>query len=94
MRWVLGLFWMTADQALASGMTHHGRLYGIPAWVARDPCDPNVLHGCAKVPLLSVVTILFDVFDDALCRVALPEGKIHVAPVRILRPIRSTEVRP
>jgi len=89
MRQLLSIFWMTANEALEAGMTHHGRLYGIPAWVARDPREPDVLHGCAKVPLLSVLTILLDVLDDAWCRIGLEDGEVHVTPVRMLRPIQA-----
>lgn len=41
---IVSLFWVTKDRAIAYGLTHHGSIYGVPSWVR---VDGDMVHGCA-----------------------------------------------
>lgn len=47
--WVVCLFYIPERVAKAWGMTHHGRIYGVPAWVCDEDGEGEI---APKVPLL------------------------------------------
>lgn len=81
--YVLSWLWCNAEGAKAAGLTHHGRLYGVPAWV-RD--EGEMVMGVPKVPLLRLYTDACDwVFDSF--SYFLSVDAILVSPLHVGKPI-------
>ena len=72
------------------GFTHHGRLFGVPAWMSESA--PNEFTACPKIPALQVWAVFADVALDTLLFIVPGDVEI-VAPVYPVRPINA-EVRP
>lgn len=51
--YLLSWVWCSSEDAKSVGLTHHGRLFGIPAWV-RD--DGEMVVGVPKFPILRLYT--------------------------------------
>lgn len=77
------MLYITKRQALASGMTHHGRIFGVPAWVRETPYG---LDGAPKFLPLSLWCWLADWLYEAVTWF-MPTDRYIEAPLRILRPI-------
>lgn len=87
LRGLIDWFYLTPERALEQGFTHHGSLYGLPAWVAPHHSEADALYGTPKVPLLVVVAFVLDVLHEAWCRLMLDEGEVARAPVHMTDPI-------
>lgn len=62
---VLDLVYISERSAIQAGMTHEGRLFGVPAWLVET--GVNEVSGCPKVPLLQLWCIAVDwLMDQAL----------------------------
>jgi hypothetical protein len=72
------LFWISESRAREFGFTHHGRLYGLPAWLA-DAGDDAVM-ACPKVGVLQLVATAIDVMFDFLAGL-LPADQSVDAPI-------------
>lgn len=81
----MSIFYITKATALAHGMTHEGRLFGVPAWmtetaeneVVAAPKIPILQFWCCAIDYLMEFATYFMIEDDAL-----------VTPITILRPIQ------
>ncbi|APQ41897.1 MAG: hypothetical protein G3W64_19830 [Xanthomonas euvesicatoria] len=69
--------------AMAIGMTHEGRMFGVPAWLTTDG---DVCYGCPKVPVLQLWCILIDSLMGA-ATYFLPEDAVLEVPIHIGRPL-------
>ncbi len=74
---------ITKQQALAAGMTHHGSIYGVPAWVRETEYG---LDGAPKFAPAAAWCWLCDKAYD-LATYLIPTGSFLEAPLRIGRPI-------
>lgn len=75
-------FYITEAEAREAGMTHEGRLFGVPAWLAENGTDEVV--GAPKVPLLQ----LWCIFCDFLLEVGsymISEENELVTPITLGR---------
>lgn len=81
--YVMSWLWCGAEDAKAAGLTNHGRLYGLPAWV-RDEGD--MVSGCPKVPILRLYTAACDVAFD-MCSYFIGEDTVLVSPLHVGKPI-------
>lgn len=93
LRSILDWLYLTPERALEQGFSHHGTLYGIPAWVAPHPSEPYALYGAPKVPLLVGVAFALDVLHEAWCRLTMYEGEVRMAPVHMTAPIIASRGR-
>lgn len=82
------MIYITEKQALAAGMTHHGRIYGVPAWVC-ETADGVV--GAPKLVPLVVWCWLVDWLYEAAAWL-MPADRYIEAPLRVLRPIEGKQV--
>lgn len=73
--------------ALSWGMTHHGTLYGVPAWIEKHPTDPNQVFGVPKVPVLGLWCRLADAALETFMSFQTSDRYID-APIRIGERIR------
>lgn len=80
---ILAAIYLTKAQALALGLTHHGSIFGIPAWVA-DAGDEVI--GVPKVPALAAFTVALDWLMDAALYF-LPDDVALETPLKVGRPI-------
>lgn len=55
--------YVTEADAIAAGMTHEGRMFGVPAWLAVT--DENEVTGTPKVPVLNLWCLLIDALMEA-----------------------------
>jgi len=78
---------ITKKQALAAGMTHHGSIYGVPAWVRET--DDGV-DGAPKFAPAVVWCWLCDKVYD-LATYFMPADAFIEAPLRVGRPILEGE---
>lgn len=81
----LHLIYLPRAAAVAYGMTHEGRLYGVPAWLAVGT-QPNELFGAPKVPMLQLWCLLADAVLEATTYF-MPADRAIETPVTILKPI-------
>lgn len=82
-RYILSWLWCSAESAKAGGMTHHGRIYGCPAWV----CDgEEMFMAVTKVPALVVYTSVCDMIFDAFTTF-MSEDQELVTPIHVGKPI-------
>lgn len=47
--------YMTEDEALKNGFTHHGKYYGIPVWIA--PANPDCPVATKWAPMECIMTL-------------------------------------
>jgi hypothetical protein len=76
---------ITEADALAAGMTHHGRLFGVPAWVRPTP---DGVDGAPKFLPLQAWCWMADAAYEVASRF-LPPGAYLVAPMSADRLIRA-----
>ncbi len=70
--------------AIANGMTHEGRLFGVPAWLRVDGDDQ--VTGTPKVPALHLWCLLIDLsLEVASC--FMREDQVLASPITIGRPL-------
>jgi len=78
---------ITKQKAIEAGMTHHGRIFGVPSWVRVT--DEGVEGAPKFLPLL-----LWMVFADWLYDVAsyfMSADRYIEAPLRVLEPIEGQD---
>lgn len=80
---ILDYVYLRESTAIAQGMTHEGRMFGLPSYVASDG---DVVIGCPKVPLLQVWCILVDGLMHAACYF-LSEDVVLETPIYVGRPL-------
>lgn len=80
---ILAAIYLTKAQALALGLTHHGSIFGIPAWVTDAGED---VIGVPKVPLLAAFTLTMDWLMYAALHF-LPDDVALETPLKIGHPI-------
>jgi hypothetical protein len=76
--------WISREEALVAGMTHHGRMFGVPAWVAET--GENEISGCPKIPVLQLWCQVIDWLME-LVTYAMSEDMELVTPISLDRPI-------
>ena len=81
--WFVRLFYIPERVAKAWGMTHHGRIYGVPAWVRETDCG---VDGAPKVPVLVLWCKGVDLLYEA-ATYFMPSDRYIEAPLKALRPI-------
>lgn len=74
---------VTEAQAVRAGMTHHGKLFGIPAWMAETP------EGVDAVPKFRPFSLWCAFADWAydFAATMMPSGSWVEAPMRVTAPI-------
>ncbi|TAA45650.1 hypothetical protein [Pseudoxanthomonas winnipegensis] len=78
--------YVTESAAIASGLTHEGRLFGCPAWLRLDSEEHVV--GTPKVPALAVWCCVVDrAMDLATC--FLSADTVVVTPITVGRLLRK-----
>lgn len=79
------MLFISREEALEAGMTHHGRIFGVPAWV----CDTeDGLDACPKF----VPAVAWCWLADKLYEIAtwfMPSDCYLEAPLRVLEPITT-----
>ncbi|HEL4296697.1 TPA: hypothetical protein UM674_000626 [Stenotrophomonas maltophilia] len=78
------LLYVTRREALDAGMTHSGRLFGVPAWLRVD--SDEQVTGTPKVPALHLWCWLIDQLLELPCCL-LPQDCALVSPITIGREI-------
>ncbi|WP_426287506.1 hypothetical protein [Luteibacter sp. E-22] len=78
------LFWISENRAREFGFTHHGRIYGIPAWISEE--GPDVVMACPKVGVLQVVAMTADTIFEGLSWL-MPADRYVETPMHIGAPI-------
>lgn len=81
---ILDWLYLTEASAVEYGMTHEGRLFGVPAWLTIT--GENEVLGAPKVPILQLWCILIDRLMDAACWL-IPEDVEVATPVFVGRSI-------
>lgn len=79
------MFYITKREALAAGLTHEGKLFGMPAWFGED--NGQICMATPKVPILHI----WCMFCDALYELAsyfLHGHNVLRSPIHIERPIQ------
>jgi hypothetical protein len=74
------MLYITKRQALDAGLTHEGKLFGVPAWFGED--DGHICMATPKIPLLHV----WCMFCDALYELAsyfLHGHQVLTSPIHI-----------
>lgn len=76
---------ITEQEALDAGMTHHGTIFGIPAWVRETAYG---LDGAPKfIPAGAWLWVCDRLYD--LAAMCLPRGRYLEAPLRVGGPIEG-----
>ena len=66
--------YMTKQEALNTGFTHHGRYFGIPLWVASEGIPPDRMFAAAtKWAPLEYLMTFFHYIEDALRPLMFPD---------------------
>lgn len=88
MKWNDISHWIYVPESLALqiGMTHEGRMFGVPAWLADDPNDRDIFWGAPKVPLLTLWCIFADKCYE-LFSYTMPSDKYLKTPIYPTRKI-------
>lgn len=84
---LLQRFYLPESEALALGLTHHGSLFGIPAFLS---VHPEYVYGVPKIPALDLVTH----FLDTLLGIATYFIPAHVrlkSPIRVGAAIKAAK---
>jgi hypothetical protein len=79
------MLYITKQEAIASGLTHEGTLYGVPAWFGED--DGHICMATPKIPALT----LWCLFADACYELAsyfLKGHQVLHSPIHIQRAIK------
>lgn len=79
------MLYVTKQQAIECGMTHHGRIYGVPAWVRETP---DGVDAATKITFMGYWCDFMDwLYDQATYFMAADQ--CIESPLRVLRPIQE-----
>lgn len=79
--------YITKARALESGLTHEGRLFGVPAWFDGDD-DGEVSMATPKIPALHLWCMLVDGLMEAASYL-IPADAVLVSPITITGRIKA-----
>lgn len=83
--------YITKERAIENGLTHNGKLYGVPSWVRGGVVEgEDGFYGVPKVPLLQLYLVLAESLMN-LFTLFLKEGAVIEAPIRATAPIMEFE---
>lgn len=80
------MLFVTKQQAIDAGMTHHGRIYGVPSWVSIT--DTGVI-GAPKFRPFGVYLWLADAAYGFIAANLISQGNYLKTPLAVLRPIKE-----
>lgn len=81
------MLFISKQDALAAGMTHHGSIYGLPAWVRETEYG---VDGAPKfIPAAAWCWAVDWLYDTATW--FMPADRYIEAPLRVGRPIEDDE---
>jgi hypothetical protein len=79
------MFYITKAQAIDSGLTHEGKLFGVPAYFGTD--YGNAVTAVPKVPILQLYCLLCDALFE-LASYFLRGHHVLTTPIKIERPLK------
>lgn len=83
---MLNYIYITAAAALDAGLTHEGKLFGVPAWFDGDD-DGQIAMATPKVPILHVWCMLADSLYEMASRF-MPADAVLVSPIKVTGAIK------
>lgn len=81
------MLYITKQKAIEAGMTHHGRIFGVPSWVRVT--DEGVEGAPKFLPLLLWMVFADWLYDVASC--FMSADRYIEAPLRVLDPIEGQD---
>jgi hypothetical protein len=79
------MLFVDEDSAIANGMTHEGRLYGVKVWYCNDASDKDVFYAVPFFILSVVWLMLIDALLEFMCLVTGNSVTIEPEMVRALQ---------
>jgi hypothetical protein len=79
------MFYITKKQALKAGLTHEGKLFGVPAYFGTD--YGHAVTATPKVPVLNLYCLLADALYEFASYFLHGHHVLHT-PIKIERPIK------
>lgn len=83
--------WLSERRARLKGYTHHGRIYGMPAWVCQHEQRDDLVYAVPKAAILIPIALAADAACNAILDAfPFPDGRYQM-PIHIGEPIPAAE---